>query len=99
MDINSEPHAVALAGPALQAGPATPQAESPPLKPGRAVEFLKKLRPAGPWVLTAVDPKRKAPTDTKTFKAGQEENLMNFLWQHHEGRWNVYYTLNSLIGP
>ncbi|MBL8308018.1 MAG: hypothetical protein JNM33_15105 [Rubrivivax sp.] len=57
-------------------------------------DFLQRLRPAGPWVLTAIVPDGK--TDTQTFTdAGAAE-----AWALAANKTaNLYYSVNPTIGP
>ena len=54
-----------------------------------AFNFLEKLRPGGPWVLTAIKP--DGPTETVTaFKA---EDVRKFV-SKNDGKKNLYYSVN-----
>src|SRR5262245_32596868 len=53
------------------------------------VEFLEKLRPGGPWVLTAIIPDGA----TQTVTARTAEKADAFVSKHN-GTWNIYYTVN-----
>lgn len=59
-----------------------------------AIEFLKKLRPDGPWVLTAILP-NKGHITTQTFTAAQLEVMRVWIEGFQHVR-NLYYTLNSV---
>jgi hypothetical protein len=54
-----------------------------------ALEFLKKLRPRGPWVLTAIKPDGPAMTIT----AHRKDEVHDFIAKH-DGRNNLYYSVN-----
>jgi hypothetical protein len=53
------------------------------------VDFLQRLRPGGPWVLTAITP--DGPTTTITARMAFE--VENFVKQHN-GKKNLYYSVN-----
>jgi hypothetical protein len=55
-----------------------------------AVEFLQQLRPKGPWVLTAIDPKNEAIV---TITAGSENDVAAFITKY-DGKRNLYYSVN-----
>jgi hypothetical protein len=58
-----------------------------------AIDFLRMLRPQGPWAITAIVP--DGPTFTHTFMPGQEKELNNFIArQNVKQKQNIYYTLN-----
>ena len=59
-----------------------------------AVDFLKQLRPDGPWVLTAIVP--DGATVTATLTAADEVD--RFVAQY-DGHRNIYYSLNPTKGP
>ena len=62
-----------------------------------AITFLKTLRPAGPWVLTAIWP--DGPTTTQSFEASDEAGATRFIkYANHAGQ-NVYFTGNSCGRP
>ncbi|MGE0750817.1 MAG: VapE domain-containing protein [Variibacter sp.] len=61
--------------------------------PQASVEFLQKLRAGGPWVLTAIVP--DGPTTTIT--AFTEADVISFV-RKHNGRRNIYYSVNPLTG-
>ena len=62
-----------------------------------AIAFLKIVRPAGPWVLTAIWP--DGPTTTQSFEASDEAGATRFIKDaNHAGR-NVYFTGNSCGRP
>lgn len=56
-----------------------------------AIEFLKKLRPGGPWTITAIVP--DGSTITKTFYPDGENDLNAFI-ETHDGKCNIYYSVN-----
>jgi hypothetical protein len=56
-----------------------------------AIEFLRKLRPHGPWVLTAIVP--DGQIETITAKTPDEAD--RFIRKHDSQR-NLYYALNPL---
>jgi AAA domain len=57
-----------------------------------AVEFLKMLRPDGPWVITTIVP--DGPTCTRSFAPGEEASAEKFIaTENSEGK-NIYYTVN-----
>ena len=59
-----------------------------------ALEFLQRVRPGGPWVLTAISP-NPAPTETKTFTVFQTDDLVQWV-EDRDGRKNIYWTVNAL---
>src|SRR5262249_13152819 len=58
-----------------------------------SVAFLEKLRPGGPWVLTAMVPDG-APT---TFTAKTPKEAQTFI-RDNNGRCNLYYSVNPTRG-
>jgi hypothetical protein len=60
-----------------------------------ALEFLKKMYPDGPWVLTAIRSDRKG-IDTDTFASESDLELLKFL-NKHNGSENLYYAVNPLL--
>ena len=58
-----------------------------------AVDFLQKLRPRGPWVLTAIKP--DGPTKTVTARTADE--VRSFV-RAHNGKRNLYYSVNPTRG-
>ena len=62
-----------------------------------AIRFLKALRPAGPWVLTAIIP--DGPTTTKSFEASDEAGAIRFIKSTNHTGQNVYFTGNSCGRP
>lgn len=61
-----------------------------------ALRFLKWLRPAGPWVVTAISPDKRG-LNTKTFDAKTVDDLMGWL-NHHNGVDNCYVMVNPSRG-
>ena len=62
-----------------------------------AIRFLKALRPAGPWVLTAIIP--DGPTTTQSFEASDEAGAIRFIKSTNHTGQNVYFTGNSCGRP
>jgi type IV pilus biogenesis protein CpaD/CtpE len=61
-----------------------------------AVAFLARLRPRGPWVLTAIspDPGRGGQTAVTTLTASNAQEVRDFVSQY-DGKRNLYYSVNS----
>jgi hypothetical protein len=59
-----------------------------------AAKFLEKLRPGGPWVLTAIVPDGKTTTAT-VYTADQVEAFV----RKHNGKRNLYYSVNPTRAP
>jgi hypothetical protein len=59
-----------------------------------SVEFLEKLRPGGPWVLTAIEPDGKPTTVT----ANTPSEAQDFI-RAHNGRRNIYFSVNPTRTP
>jgi hypothetical protein len=57
--------------------------------PSTAVEFLEKLRPGGPWVLTAIVPDGRTETITAT-----NSNAVAAFVRANNGKKNIYYSVN-----
>lgn len=57
-----------------------------------SIEFLTRLRPGGPWCLTAIPPEG-GTTETCTFKNPEEAE--SWIAQHN-GKRNLYYTVGTL---
>ena len=62
-----------------------------------AITFLKALRPAGPWVLTAIWP--DGPTTTQSFEASDEVGATRFIKDASPRGRNLYFTGNSCGKP
>src|SRR5688500_20235441 len=58
-----------------------------------AVDFLRKVYPEGPWVLTAIRTDKKA-IDTKTFRPSTEAALLDWLKQYN-GERNIYWSTSQ----
>jgi hypothetical protein len=56
-----------------------------------SIAFLEKLRPGGPWVLTAIVP------DGRTITANNPKEAQRFI-RDHNGRCNLYYSVNPTRG-
>jgi Mesyanzhinovviridae DNA primase len=54
-----------------------------------AVNFLQKLRPGGPWVLTAIEPDGRTETIT-----AQDAGAVCVFVHANDGRRNLYYSVN-----
>jgi hypothetical protein len=54
-----------------------------------SIEFLEKLRPGGPWILTAIEPDGKP----KTITANKPSEARDFI-RVHNGRRNLYFSVN-----
>jgi hypothetical protein len=67
--------------------------------PVEAVEFLERLRPAGPWVLTAImaDPE-PGQRYVETITALDTIEARAF-FDKHNGQRNLYYSVNPTRGP
>jgi hypothetical protein len=64
----------------------------PPLGPepnNVPVTFLEKLRPGGPWVLTAI-----VPEGATTAITAHTTDQIEFFVRKHDGRANLYYSVN-----
>ncbi len=59
-----------------------------------SVEFLQKLQPGGPWVLTAIEPDGKPTTVT----ANNPSEARDFI-RAHNGRRNIYFSVNPTRTP
>ena len=77
--------------------PSNERAAYPKNDTAGAIAFLKALRPAGPWVLTAIVPDRL--TTTKSFETSDEAGAMAFITERNQAGENLYYTLNSCGRP
>ena len=55
-----------------------------------ATDFLEKLRPGGPWVLTAIDP---TSGKIETITAHNKTEARDFI-RLHDGKRNLYYSVN-----
>jgi hypothetical protein len=56
-----------------------------------AINFLKKFRPGGPWVLTSIVPDGR--TTTRTFDAAKWTEAAKWI-EERQGKENIYYNLN-----
>jgi hypothetical protein len=59
-------------------------------EPPDACHFLEKLRPGGPWVLTACEPEREGIETVTTRQAAGVRRFNN----KHNGKWGLYYSVN-----
>lgn len=60
----------------------------------KSIEFLQRWNPIGPWVLTAIDPDKKA-IDTESFTRDDLTSLRIWLEDHGRRR-NIYFTVNPV---
>lgn len=70
--------------------------ELPEPKYNASIEFLQKWNPAGPWVLTAIDPNKKG-IETASFASADPEVCR--AWIEEQGshlKRNVYFTVNRV---
>lgn len=58
-----------------------------------AVEFLKLLRPEGPWVITTILPDARS-TCTRSFSPDEEAGAEQFIASENASGKNIYYSLN-----
>lgn len=62
-----------------------------------AIDFLTKVYPNGPWVLTAIRNDKKG-TDTKTFRPHQQKALSDWLTEQAKtGDTNFYWSVNPTM--
>ncbi|MGY3693376.1 hypothetical protein ACVIGA_003456 [Bradyrhizobium sp. USDA 3240] len=62
-----------------------------------AIDFLTKVHPDGPWVLTAIRNDKKG-TDTKTFRPHQQTALSDWLTEQAKtGDTNFYWSVNPTV--
>jgi hypothetical protein len=67
-------------------------------KGSAAVKFLVRLRPGGPWVLTAIPPDG-GTTITETFTNREEARQFIAECNNGSNRYNVYYSVNPTKRP
>jgi len=92
VDHDAAPIAMGLPIPAEPSSDESPQNTNPH---DAAVDFLRRMQPGGPWVLTAIVP--DGGTTTATFGPETEPALRYFI-RHHDGRRNLYFTVNGVEG-
>lgn len=79
--------------PTQQAGEACEVKDSlPTVEVNDALVFLKRFRPGGPWVLTAIIPDGR--TTTSTFREDQMDLLRRWI-AGRTGRENIYFQVNA----
>ena len=59
-----------------------------------SIAFLQKLRPGGPWVLTAIEPDGK-PTTVTAINSSEAGDFI----RAHNGRRNIYFSVNPTRTP
>jgi hypothetical protein len=59
-----------------------------------AIDFLRWAQPSGPWVLTAIVPEGNSKTETASFTAVQEKELLQWL-ETRNGKFNLYWMTNK----
>jgi hypothetical protein len=70
----------------------SPNRRAPPLGYLACRYFLRQLAPAGPWVLTAIDPDDRTLITTSTFT--RLKDAREFIEQHNAAGMGVYYSIN-----
>ena len=55
-----------------------------------ATDFLERLRPGGPWVLTAIHPTQNS---INTLTAHNASEVLDFV-RARDGKWNIYFSVN-----
>lgn len=60
-----------------------------------ALDFLKRWRSTGPWVLVAIHPESRA-IEARTFGLGDEEDMEEWL-AGHDGERNLYFHVNPVM--
>ncbi|RXH06550.1 hypothetical protein EAV90_01600 [Bradyrhizobium vignae] len=62
----------------------------------QGIDFLRKVRPNGPWVLTTIekDGRKTKYIETRTFRPEQWSTCMDWLRDHHNRKRNLYWTVN-----
>src|ERR1700748_2054519 len=66
--------------------------ERPSPNTAAAIDFLRKMYPEGPWVVTAIQPDRKH-IDTKTFDPSTADASDSWL-KTYNGQRNIYFSVN-----
>src|SRR5664279_4238010 len=62
--------------------------------PDQGLDFLRKLRPHGPWALTGIVP--DGATITNTFLEANQSACREFIRTNNAGGHNMYYTINPV---
>jgi ProQ/FINO family/Family of unknown function (DUF5906) len=60
-----------------------------------AIDFLERVRPGGPWVLTAIDPNSRG---IETIPANTPTEIDHFVARFN-GSWNIYFHINACFKP
>lgn len=63
-----------------------------------AIEFLRKFRPGGPWLLVANSPDFSAHSSARTFSEANASDLAAWI-DSKQGKWNVNFALNPIVHP
>jgi hypothetical protein len=58
-----------------------------------AIDFLERLRPGGPWQLTAIDPDDEKKITTTTIRSVEQARAFV---EKYNGKRNIYYALNPV---
>jgi len=74
-----------------------PGATSPQPDYRQSQDFLRRFRPEGPWVLTAIGLDRKG-IETRTFTGADESSMRSWLEAQGESR-NIYFHVNPTLRP
>lgn len=72
-------------------------ADLPKGDPKAALAFLDRLRPGGPWVLTAIPLEREGRTTTDTFMMADAERLVKWLQAQEGLKSNIYFMVNKAM--
>lgn len=62
-----------------------------------SVDFFKRWRPEGPWVITAIKPEQTG-LESETYGPGEEGALAAWI-EARQGKDNIYFTVNPLMSP
>lgn len=71
----------------------------PTPNPSVALEFLRQLRPEGPWLLTAISSAERRRPETRAFQVSEPQQATDWLVAMDAERRNVYYHVNPASDP